>query len=349
MRLPLTAISALLITVAGCSAGPVEDTLPADTPPAQSPTGSPLDPSPLATSATLVVSAAGVFEALTPLYVADALGEFEKENIRIEYVTLPSPDALPALMLGQIDISVIGLSANFFNAVGEGAPIKMVFPGPSSSEGDGLWVRSEWLDHQGEKPSLAVAASQGPTGLNAVPIVEWMEAQGVEPSTRRIQTLPIGELASALDLGVLDAAWLNSPAHLPFLEDGSAQLVAEYADGQTAFAYVFSERLLLEEPEVGRAFLRALLRTQNAWLTPGYKDNDEVASALADRLGKSVEELRQTDELDFLTEFDSTLFDRAQEQWIETGGILAFDVPLSPDDYIDTNWIAELLREETGQ
>lgn len=347
MRLNALAITAIVSVIAGCSLAPSGATRSVSEPQVNVDAESPLDPRPLASPETLVVSTAGDFEVFSALYAADILGEFEKENLAIEYVTLPSPEALPALALGQVDVSAVGVSSNFFNAVAEGAPIKMVFPGPSSSEGDGLWVRTAWLEAESTASDITVANSQGGATLGAVPILDWASERGLDSSMVTFERLPIGELAGALDMGLVDAAWLNSPAHLPFLQDGSAQLVAEYSDGQTAVAYAFGSRLLVEQPEVGLAFVRALLRAQMNWLAPGYKAKEDVVEALAERLGESVEELRQTGELEFLTEFDTSLFDRGQERWLAVGDILAFDSPLAPELYIDTQWIAELSSRAT--
>jgi ABC-type amino acid transport substrate-binding protein len=305
-------------------------------------TMSPLDPQPLEQPEKIVVSVAADLEGFSALYLADLYGEFEKENLFIDYVTLPSGEALPALALGQVDVSAVGIAATFFNIVAEGAELRLVFPGPSSSEGDGLWMSTQWLETRADNVAPKIASSQGSALLAVVPIYEWAESQGIEAESIEIGRLPIGELASALDAGVIDGAWLNSPAHLPFLTSGSAQLVAEYSDGETALGFAFGPRLLTQEPEVGLAFTRALLRTQNLWLIPGYKGDPDITSTLAGRLGKSPDEFALTPELDFLTSFDTSLFDAAQSIWSEDEQSTVSKSSLKPEEYLDLRFMSQL-------
>jgi NitT/TauT family transport system substrate-binding protein len=306
---------------------------------------SPLDPQPLEQAETIVVSVATDLEGFSALYLADLFGEFEKENLFIEYVTLPSGEALPALALGQVDVSAVGIAATLFNIVAEGAEVRLVFPGPSSSEGDGLWMSTSWLEGATESTVPKIASSQGAALLAVVPIFEWAENRGIDPDAIEIGRLPIAELASALEAGVIDGAWLNSPAHLPFLTGGSAQLVAEYSERQTALGFAFGPRLLTEERDVGLAFTRALLRTQNLWLIPGYKGNPELVAILAERLGKSSDELLLTPELDFLTRFDTRLFDGAQVIWAEDEQGIFSESPLRPEQYLDSSFMTQLYGE----
>ena len=302
-------------------------------------------PMKLPNKTVLKVSSAGNFEFLTALYVADALGEMEKENIFIEYVTLPSQDAIPALALGQVDVSAIGISATLFNAVADGADVRLVFPGPSSPNGDGLWVSNEFLKNPNNVTPLRIASSQGPAWLGVVPIERYLESIGMDWNDVEFQKLPISELGTALELGSVDAAWLNSPAHVTFEEQGSATLVSQYDQKEVATGFAFGTKLLRSNPEVGQAFIRAMIRTVQTHLGAGYKSNPEVTTALAKFLKTSDSELSGGDELRFYFELDSTLQTNAQQTWINFGDILSYNVPLSPEEYTDLRFVRSIEIE----
>lgn len=297
-----------------------------------------LDPRPLEESTVLKVSSAGNFEFLSALYLADELGEFEKENIVIEYVTLPSVDAIPALALGQVDVSAIGVAATLFNNIAEGADVKLVFSGPQPLAYDGLWLRSDF-DPVKSPSKMRIGNSQGAAWLGIVPVAKYLKEQNLLLAEVEFQQLPIGDLATALDLGAVDAAWLNSPAHVPFVESGTAQLVASYEGDVSGTAFAFGPRLLGQEPEVGQAFIRALMRTILEQLGPGYKDNPNTVQLLAERLGISQEQLTSLPELIFGTTYNSELAVEAQLLWLELGGILSYESPLLEDSFVDNRFI----------
>ena len=308
-------------------------------------TPSSLEPRALPNETVLKVSSAGSFEFLAALYVAEALGELEKENIVVEHVTLPSQDAIPALGLGQIDVSAVGITAPLFNAVADGADVRLVLPGPSSPNGDGLWVSNAFLAKPNTSGTIRIANSQGSAWLGVVPVKRYVESIGLDLNDVEFHKLPIADVATALQLGSVDAAWLNAPAHVPFEEQGSASLVAKYQDSEVATGFTFGPRLLRTEPEVGQAFVRALMRTIKSHLGPGYKSDPEVVAALATSLGLTEAQVMASNELTFAFEFDPALQASGQQIWIGFGDILSYDEPLAPDSYIDTRFTQSITVE----
>jgi NitT/TauT family transport system substrate-binding protein len=328
-------LAASLVLLNGCTSGSSEPGATSNQPILAQTS---LEPKPLDELRVLKVSSGGTYEFLTALIVADELGEFEKENISIEYVTLPSQDALPALALGQLDVSAVGVAAPFFNSVSEGAEIRLVYPGPSTPNGDGLWVRKDFLQ-SGNLDSIVIASSQGIAWLGVSPVKEYLEDRGFQWSSVKFQKLPLGELATALELGTVDAAWLNSPAHIPFETSGVAEKVAGYASSEIATGYAFGPNLLDQDPVVGQAFIRALLRTVRTHLSGDYKSNEELVRVLSERLGVNQEALASSGNLLFGEYLDSKLLTNAQAIWIEFGGIVSYSAPLEPDDYIDQSYV----------
>ena len=326
------ALLAPLLVIGGCSS---QDTA------AESPQNLPitdLSPIPLEEETTLKVSSAGNFEFLTALIVADALGEFEKENIAIEYVTLPSSDAIPALALGQVDVAAIGITAPFFNAVAEGANLRIVFPGPSSPNGDGLWVRTEFLGLE-NKQSISIANSRGAAWLGIVPVTQYLEQIDIDIDSVEFTSLPIAELATALELGAVDGAWLNSPSHLPFENSTEVTRVIGYADNQIGTGYAFGPRLLDEDPLLGKAFIRAMLRTVENHLSGDYKSDTQIRNELVEKLGIDESQIGVSGNLAFPKKLETSLLTEAQELWIQIGGIISYDEPLASRSYIEERFV----------
>lgn len=329
--LPIALLAPLLV-IGGCS---IQDTV------AESPQDLPvtdLSPIPLEEETTLKVSSVGNFEFLTALLVADALGEFEKENIAIEYVTLPASDAVPALALGQVDVAAIGITAPFFNAVAEGADLRIVFPGPSSPNGDGLWVRTEVLGLE-NKQSISIGNSRGAAWLGIVPVTQYLEQIDVDIDSVEFTSIPISELATALELGAVDGAWLNSPSHLPFENSTEVKRVIGYAENQIGTGYAFGPRLLDEDPLLGKAFIRAMLRTVENHLSGDYKSDVEIRVELVEKLGIDESRLDISGNLAFPTRLDTSLLTEAQELWIQIGGIVPYDEPLPSSSYIEERFV----------
>ena len=83
-----------------------------------------LDPQPLAEPTQITISAAGKLEAFAPAFLADATGEFEKENLEVEFVI--SQTAVQALATGEADASLSAPSLEMINAIRSGISMRAV-------------------------------------------------------------------------------------------------------------------------------------------------------------------------------------------------------------------------------
>ena len=68
-------------------------------------------------------------ETVAPLLVAGALGELSAENLAVEIVDMPGPDAYAAMARGEVDIVVGGVDGPFFDAVHDGLGARLVLGG----------------------------------------------------------------------------------------------------------------------------------------------------------------------------------------------------------------------------
>lgn len=313
-----------------------------------------LDPQPLENPVTLKVSVSGTSELWSAVRLADSTGEFAKENISLEYVTLPSTESVPALVSGSVDVVALGVTIPFFNAIAGGAGIKITFLGPDLSPDAGFYVQSDLADQgpaalKGKKVGL----SQGWGQIGAVPIRDYLATAGLTLSDVEIVTVPLEDLAVSLDSGVIDATWLQPPSTNIFIENGKAKRVIGNPNNEAGGAYAFGTRLLSEEPEIGQAFIRAMMRTVNTYLLGDYKANAETVDLLATALGLTADEIKKTKSTNFAVYTENQiqtertlLYTQAQELWLELGGLLTFESPLPADDYIDWSFVQRILDNQ---
>lgn len=341
----LSALVVLLFALVACSNSTTENT-------SGELSGS-LEPQPLANPVTLKVSIASPNETYSAVRLANITGEFEKENITIEFVTIPSTESMPALATGLIDVAAFGVTAPFFNAVAGGADIRMVMVGSESSAASGVYVRSD-LAEQGaaalKGKTLGLSLGWGQT--SAVILEDYLKSAGLTIDDVEVATIPLEELAGSLDSGVIDVSILAPPASLLFEKNGNATRVARFENSERTAGYAFGKRLLTDEPEIGQAFIRALIRTINTYLTGDYKANAETRALLAEANAVTEEDLVLTESVSFSifsqSEIENGAFDiytRAQDLWLRAD-LLSYDELLEPSDYTDWSFVQRILDNQ---
>ena len=302
------------------------------------------NPEPLAEMTTVNVAISAKLELHSIPLLAQELGEFEKENLDVKIEVMPSSDSTPALAGGLVDAVIGGFTVGTVNAVSAGADIHVVYSGPSQADADGLWVQSD-IAAQGPAAlkGKRIATSQG-AGVTAIlPIIDYLASGGLTLADVDLQTITLSDLPAALEAGAVDAAWLSSPAHLPFSTTGSATRVVGLEDDQIVAAVFFGPNLRTDNPQVGQAFIRALKRTELTYLMGDYKADPEVSAALAAALGLTDEELRISESLSFGNEITVDFFTAAQEAWIAYGDIVSFTEPLDTAQYVDTSFMDRIV------
>lgn len=312
-----------------------------------------LEPQPLAEKTKVVISMASTSETYASLLLAIESGEFEKENLDVEIVNLLSPDAMAALVEGEIDASAVVLGATTFNAIAQGAPIRLVMNSGANSADTGFWIRTELLD--GAPESLrgkTIAGTYGWTTPSMTTVKDYLATAGLTTDDVQMEILSAEDAALALDAGSIDGAWLTTPTHLPLVASGNAQKVAGYEPGQISTGFLFGDRLLNKNPEIGQAFVRAIIRTTTNYLSGDYKQDPEIGPMLAAALGVSLEDLQVTESLEFklfdtetMLNEQTKLYTNAQEMWIGMGEILTFEEPLTGEQYLDWSFVQRILDE----
>ena len=162
-----------------------------------------------------------------PIFVAKALGLFEKVNLDVELVYFTDGVlAIPALVAGELDTTVSTLSAGLFNAVGKGAPYKLILDRGSEKPGSGSMAIAASNDMvaagltgadkfallKGKRVSL-----QAPGGIDQYLLGRAAQKAGLDPRTDVTWNTGLGypDIVKSMGAGQTDVA--NIPLPLGFL------------------------------------------------------------------------------------------------------------------------------------
>jgi len=332
--------------VAGCGAKAITDPadLSKDRKPARCDAGSPA-PKPLSEQTTLNVSSSFRLEFIAPLLVGDALGEFAKENLKINIVPVRFSDAVPQLANGQIDVAVGGIEGALFNAANQGLPVKMTlgnyFPpdaGDPSVDQTGMWCRSELFKNAAKpKPQelkgKTVGSAVGTASAAMYYVQAWM-GNKAKITDMQVQTIPSTDMVQAMKNKALDCAILLDPLWTTVATDPAFALVATQTPGEPVGGYFYGKSLLQDKPEVGEAFARAMIRTINTHLTGDYHQNTQVMEALSKAINQPVATIQRTPALVFDWEIRDGTGERIQDVFMDLG-VLTYPKPVAEKKLFD--------------
>lgn len=218
-----------------------------------------------------------------PLPAGVALGHFRDEGLNVAAVTAANhgKSTMPALLDGDIEISLGGLMRSF-ELADRGGPIVVHFAEVCSRNGFFLLGRTarpafSWADLAGRS---VLSFAEAPTPWQCMLTV--LRRHGVDPGQVRIErTRPAPEAVAAFLAGHGDFLEQPQPVVEQLLIDGAAHLIASMgeATGPVPFtSYMTTPAFLAREPDVVRAFTRAVQRTQR-WLAGAAPS--EIAAAIA--------------------------------------------------------------------
>jgi NitT/TauT family transport system substrate-binding protein len=218
-----------------------------------------------------------------PLPAGVTLGHFRAEGLDVTWLAAAAfgKGTMPALLDGDIEISLGGLMRSFELADRSG-PIVVHFAEVCSRNGFFLLGRTPrpafaWTDLIGR---TVLSFAEAPTPWQCMLTV--LRRHGVDPGRVRIErTRPAPEAVAAFLAGHGDFLEQPQPVVEQLLADGAAHLVASMgeATGPVPFtSYMTTPAFLAREPDVVRAFTRAVYRTQR-WLARAAPA--EIASVTA--------------------------------------------------------------------
>lgn len=203
-----------------------------------------------------------------PIMIAKEEGFFEQEGIDAELVSLDSNSAVTAAAVGKLDVLSVGLRAGVFNMILKGVPLQIVadrghsdlkqcaaeaFIAPIAQVKE---IEAAGGDLRGQR----VAMIRG--GVAEYLTVRLLAVHGRTTKDVVILQMPQGTNISSRDK--VDAVrFISEPTLSAAVSEGWAGIVAtsqHIAPGHQNAVLVYGKRLLHDDPELGRRFMRAYLR-----------------------------------------------------------------------------------------
>jgi NitT/TauT family transport system substrate-binding protein len=204
-----------------------------------------------------------------PIMIAKDEGFFAQEGIDAEFVSLDSNSAVAAAVTGKIDVLSAGMRSGIFNMIIKGVPLQVVADKGHSDPHAGcspdsfiapIATAQRIEAARGNLRGERIAMIRG--GLMEFLTMRLIRERGLTAADVVILQLPNGAAASSRDQ--MDAIRLTTEPNLSgALKEGWAKVVAsadEVAPGHQNSVLLFGKRLLHDDPDLGRRFMRAYLR-----------------------------------------------------------------------------------------
>lgn len=301
-------------------------------------------PRPLPQKEKVVVSLPSKLKQLSALLLAKRLGEFEKENLDVEYSIHKPSDGMVLLATGRVDVTVSQASASFFNAAAGGTEIKQVAPTGFLGPKNGFWVSKAWLKDRPWNPAMlkgqTIASPAGHGSLTAWAVQQELAKAGLTLNDITWRALPVSDVIVALENGAINVALLLDPLWMK-VDQSKATLGFPWPSDVTG-GYFFGPNLLGPRRAVGEAFTRALVRTVRTHLQGDYGANPRVVEALAAELGLSEDQIRASaNSMIFPPNMPlrKDLADLAQKTYFSTPGVLTYEKALSDEKVTDRSFL----------
>lgn len=301
-------------------------------------------PRPLPQREKVIVALMSKLKQYSPLLLAKAFGEFEKENLDVEFSPHKVSDGIVLLSTGRIDVEVSQASAGFFNAVAAGVAIKQVAPIGFLGPKNGFWVSRAWLKDRPWSPALlkgqTIGSPAGNKSVTALAVQMELNKAGLTLQDITWRSMSISDCVVALENGAVNIALLLDPYWLK-VDQSKAVLAFPWPSDITG-GYMFGVNLLVKKRAVGEAFIRALVRTQRTYLQGDYGNNPRVVAALAKELDLSEEQVRASaGSMIFPPDMSmrKDFADMLQKTYFSTPGILNYAQPLPDEAVMDRSFL----------
>jgi NitT/TauT family transport system substrate-binding protein len=243
-----------------------------------------------------------------PLLIAQEEGFFAAEGLDVRFYRLGTPaSTVPLLLQGKLDVLPTPASPALLNAIGRGSPVRFVadkghLPASRSCSHMSIVVRRELLKPEGSGETPSDGASHAPSirrlstsreALFRFLVTKAFESRGLSLEQVERIYLPAAAELDALRDGAVDAAFISDPWKSRLVEGGDGAVWVELEDVVPDMQYsliVYGQKLLEEEPELGRRFMVAYVRGIRQLNQGKTERNLEVLEAAT---GFDREELRR--------------------------------------------------------
>ncbi len=224
------------------------------------------------------------------IYAAIEKGYFKEQGIRNEVTVFASAARmLPALVAGELEISVGTASAGLFNAIAEGAPFRIVADKGQVRAGTGythLAVRKELVDSgqvksvkdlKGKRVALLAKGA-----IHAYMLGKMAEEVGLKITDFDLVYLGAPEQVAAFEAKAVDASIIVEPWAARLEEKGLtvrfrlAEQVKGLGPVQIA-GIIYSGKFMKERRPVAQRWMNAYIKGARFYVERGPKDDEVVA------------------------------------------------------------------------
>lgn len=226
------------------------------------------------------------------IILADKLGYFEKQGIKIEYVKFTSgSDELSAIISNQVDVSRGIINAALFNAANQGIGLKLIADGGHNITGRGYFqialkkgLGEKYKSYSDMKGMRIAIASIG--SINELFVQKALAKGGLTKADVTfviVDSFP--DMLTAVANGNADATMQIEPLITKGVEEGILQWWKdpdEYAKGEEISVVMYSPNFCMKT-ETGKKFMIGYLqgvRAYNDALVYGDKDRKNVVDIL---------------------------------------------------------------------
>ncbi len=200
-----------------------------------------------------------------PMYLADSLGYFEEENIKIELTNGGGADkVMTAVLSGEADIGFCGPEAALYVLLGGSSDVPTVFGQLTQKDGSFLVSRKEepnfqWTDLKGKE---ILAGRQG--GVPAMTFEYILKEHKLTPEDYTLNfDVAFNLMTSAFEGGVADYCTMFEPVASEYQAAGKGYIVASVGEAGGVIpytSYIAKRSWLDSHQDVAKGFLRAMLR-----------------------------------------------------------------------------------------
>jgi NitT/TauT family transport system substrate-binding protein len=318
-------------------------------------------PIPLEERQTINFSSSFKLEFLAPILLADAMGEFEKENLEFNFIDLGFADAIAQVGTGDIDLAVGGSEAALYNTINNGFDVRWIsgnfFP-PSAGDRTvaqtGVWARSDVFSDPSNPDIAELAGTTMGSAVGLGSIIAYPIQQAFAPAGMvlgidvAVQTMPSTDMKQALDNNAIQSAWMLDPlwSELAAAPDDFV-LVATQPPGEPIGGLYGGPSCRETKRDACVAFHRAIIRVINTYLTGDYHQNADTVAAIALAIDQDAERIASTPAVNFDWEIREGTVTRAQEAFIGFAAagtpIVEIDEPLPEDQVVDRSIYLEAI------
>ncbi|WP_214104108.1 ABC transporter substrate-binding protein [Acrocarpospora catenulata] len=363
-RVALAGFAGVLVLGGLAACGSSDSEAPKITSAQASDSADPLAPRPLSQRTTVTMAQVGAIISNLPVYVADAKGELEKENIELKLETIGIPDNLLVVERGDADFTNGTVSAGILNFQASGKNVRLAFPGGTTRPESkfGLWVSKKVAGDDGvvQPEELKGLKIYGPSGPN-VSLYYYLEpinakagdGAKITPQDVTLETLAAADVATALTNGSIDAGLVLDPFWLTLKENDCCVWVSGKPEYPVS-AYLYGPSLLEKEPQVGLALTRALTRTVRDHLQGDWTKDQEIVKIASKYTGQPGDTLVKLPSDDYGTgdpaqmaaRLDQRYLDGAQSEFaarkVAGSAMLNYDKPLEYASVFYDGFLKEL-------